>query len=377
MSTSCQFKFSRNTPIYYSGEQITGSIILSTTKQLPVEAIQLSLVGTERVQWLEKSRGASLLHNDSIERDNKELYSGKQEHLCESYTLAKCMRLQAGEVRVEEFCFTLPHDAPASCEMLHGEVGYCVRLVLQRKSVFNKVFTARIVVKNRLDLSDAAELVEPQKLTITSAPSNIHEPLHFSLPTGTGYVPGQTISYTLHGRHIFASCTKLRVNLYEASSFRATSPQKKTKEFLKLLKSDAHKICSSYVMVCGRLNIPLMVHISLRSNENSLIQISHYVEAVLINKKRILHKFIIPIVIGTVPPKRKQLMALEKSVEEVDNFYCYDNLATDAVCDRSTENSYLITDYHTFLPKLSSALLCDTWATPETMLQQHVATRCS
>lgn len=37
MPTTCQFEFSRATPIYYSGEQISGSIILRTTKRLSVE----------------------------------------------------------------------------------------------------------------------------------------------------------------------------------------------------------------------------------------------------------------------------------------------------------------------------------------------------
>uniref|UniRef100_A0A0K8VJF5 Uncharacterized protein n=1 Tax=Bactrocera latifrons TaxID=174628 RepID=A0A0K8VJF5_BACLA len=38
MPTTCQFKFSRTTPIYYSGEQISGLIVLSSTKLLAIEA---------------------------------------------------------------------------------------------------------------------------------------------------------------------------------------------------------------------------------------------------------------------------------------------------------------------------------------------------
>lgn len=37
MPTTCQFKFSRTTPIYYSGEQISGLIVLSSTKLLAIE----------------------------------------------------------------------------------------------------------------------------------------------------------------------------------------------------------------------------------------------------------------------------------------------------------------------------------------------------
>ncbi|XP_017482089.1 PREDICTED: uncharacterized protein LOC108371100 [Rhagoletis zephyria] len=380
MPTTCRFKFSRTTPIYYSGEQITGSVILSTTKQLPVEAIHLSLVGCERVQWLARNRSALIPHNDSVEKeDNKELYHGKQEHLCESYTLAKAVRLLPGEVRLEEFCFMLPHDVPASCEMIYGEVVYYVRLVLQRKSVCNKVFKARITVKNRLDLSNATDLVEPHELTIPCVPTTSDEaaPLNFTLSTGTGYVPGQSIFYTLYGRHKFAACNRLRVNLCQLSTFRASKPQTKTKELLKVLKSNTHKIGSSYVTVCGQLSIPLVAHITLKSNENNLIQISHFVEAMLINKKHILQKLIIPIVIGTVPPKRKERTPEEKSFELLEHFYCYDNLATDEICDTSippeNKNNSLTSANYKFLQKLPCELLLDSYDASANMLQQHVA----
>ncbi|XP_067638838.1 arrestin domain-containing protein 17 [Eurosta solidaginis] len=182
MPTICQFKFSRPTPIYYSGEQITGSITLSTTKELPVEAIELSLVGCERVQWLERNKADLILHNDSIEKDNNMIYSSEREFLYDTYTLAKRVRLLQDEVIMEEFCFTLPTDALASRSLKYGEIVYTLQLTLQRKSDFNKVFKARVIVKNRLDLNEAPELCKLYSINSSKdVPSNMDQPLCFIL----------------------------------------------------------------------------------------------------------------------------------------------------------------------------------------------------
>ncbi|CAD6995992.1 arrestin domain-containing protein 5 [Ceratitis capitata] len=348
MPTTCQFEFSRATPIYYSGEQISGSIILRTTKRLSVEAIQIFLVGTERVEWLERNREAILLHNDSTEQDNKLLFSDKRELFCESYTLAKHTCLQAGEIFAEKFSFTLPHEAPASYNTKYGEIFYCVRLILQRTSIFNKVFETRCIIKNRIDLCASVELSEPQTIKVANTKSSdVQETsLLFTVCSGTGYVPGQNIIYTISGRHRFSACNRLRVNLCQLSTFRATKSQMKVRESLIILNRDTRKISSSYVMACGQLNIPLLTHISLPANENNLIKICHYLEAMLTYKKRILQKFIIPITVGTIPPKRVKLSELEQYMEGAQQNHCYDNLATDAVGDRLQQNIY-VKDYST------------------------------
>lgn len=125
--------------------------------------IKIALVGVEQVEWLEKSREALLVHNDSTEKDNKVLYSDKQERLYESCTITKRTSLQAAEVCVQNFSFDLPYDAPASCIMQYGQRFYCVRVTLQCKAVSDKVYNARITVKNRVDLSAALELSEVGK----------------------------------------------------------------------------------------------------------------------------------------------------------------------------------------------------------------------
>ncbi|XP_011209300.2 uncharacterized protein LOC105230298 [Bactrocera dorsalis] len=375
MPTTCQFKFSRTTPIYYSGEQISGLIILSSTKLLAIEGIQIALVGTEQVEWLERSREALLLHNDSTEKDNKVLYSDKQERLYGSHTLTERTSLLAAEVCVQHFSFDLSYNAPASCDMKYGQRAYYVRLTLQCKSVSDKVFNARITVKNRVDLSAAVELSEPYTLTAANAPtSDAHAPLLLTLPTGTGYVPGQYIAYTLCGQHKFAACNKLYVNLCQHTTFRASKPQAKCKEYLKVLNSDVQKISSSYVMVSGQLSIPLAAHICRDGNEKSLIHTSYHIEAMLFNKKRILQKLIIPIVVGTVPPKSMRPNSAQQCVEDLEQYHCYDNLATDElICDKPNESSAKDADLLYYLPDYASMLLLNTFSTSVNVLQTQAA----
>ncbi|XP_039971108.1 uncharacterized protein LOC120782741 [Bactrocera tryoni] len=375
MPTTCQFKFSRTSPVYYSGEQISGLIVLNSTKLLVIEGIQIALVGAEHVEWLERSSEALLLHNDSTEKDNKVLYSDKQERLYGSHTLTKRTSLQAAEVRVQHFSFDLPYEAPASCDMKYGQRVYYVRLTLQCKSVSDKVFKARITVKNRLDLSAAVELSELYTLTATNASrSDAHAPLRFTLPTGTGYVPGQNIAYTLCGQHKFAACNKLYVNLCQHTTFRASKPQAKCKEYLKVLNSDAQKISSSYVMVTGQLSIPLAAHICRDGNAKSLIHTSYHIEAMLFNKKRILQKLIVPIVLGTVPPKSMRISSLQHCVEDLEQYHCYDNLATDElICDKPIEKSAKDTDLLYYLHDYASMLLLNTFSTSVNALQTQAA----
>uniref|UniRef100_A0A0A1WGX8 Arrestin domain-containing protein 5 n=1 Tax=Zeugodacus cucurbitae TaxID=28588 RepID=A0A0A1WGX8_ZEUCU len=359
MPTTCQFQFSRTTPIYYSGEQINGYIALNTTKQLAIEGIQIALVGTEHVEWLERCREALLVHNDSTEKDNKVLYSDMQERLYESYTLMKRTSLQAGELCVKNFCFDLPCDAPASCDMKYGQRVYNVRLTLQCRTVSDKIFKARLTVKNRKDLSTATELSEPHTLAVTNASATgAHALLRFTLSTGTGYVPGQNIAYTLCGQHTFAACNKLYVYLCQHTTFSVTTPQAKRKEHLKVLNTDIQKISSSYVMVGGQLSIPLAAHICLEGNAKNLIHIGYHIEAMLVYKKRILQKLIIPIVIGTVPPKSVQDGNMKRCAEDLEQYYCYDNLGTDEfICDTKTENSLVEIDMLCYLPEFTSVML--------------------
>ncbi|XP_014099655.2 uncharacterized protein [Bactrocera oleae] len=375
MPTTCQFKFSRTTPIYYSGEQISGLIVLSSTKLLAIEDIKIALVGVEQVEWLERSREALLVHNDSTEKDNKVLYSDKQERLYESCTLTKRTSLQAAEVCVQNFSFDLPYDAPASCIMQYGQRFYCVRVTLQCKAVSDKVYNARITVKNRVDLSAALELSEPHTLTNANvATPAAHALLRFTLSTGTGYVPGQNIAYTLCGQHKFAACNKLHVNLCQHATFRAFKPQAKCKEYLKVLNTDVQKISSSYVMVSGQLCIPLAAHICWDGNAKNLIQISYHIEAVLVNKKRILQKLIIPIVLGTVPPKSVRVNSMQHNVEDLKQYHCYDNFAADAlICDKTNEDCVKETDMLYYLPDYASVLLLNTLSTSANVLQTQVA----
>lgn len=78
-------------------------------------------------------------------------------------------------------------------------------------------------------------------------------------------------------------------------------------------------------MVSGQLCIPLAAHICWDGNAKNLIQISYHIEAVLVNKKRILQKLIIPIVLGTVPPKSVRVNSMQHNVEDLKQYHCYDN----------------------------------------------------
>ncbi|XP_037956706.1 arrestin domain-containing protein 3 isoform X2 [Teleopsis dalmanni] len=314
MPTTCQFYLNRAVPIYYSGEQISGKVFLTTTKKLNLKDIFIELKGFINVKWSEPSKPTSVEHNDSNDCDNIICYQGKQNLLKQIIKFDENIALNRYSKYTRDFEFTIPSEVPATCKHKYGEISYELNLILKRKSKFNKIFHERIVIRNESDLNMHGKLNEPK--------TAFGDGLSFTIPR-SGYVPGQIVDFEL-------KFTKLRienriiVNLCEKTTCRSLSPTVKVKENVRVLNSitmEKTGLCS-HKLNMGRVCVPLTISVSNQKLDD-LVQVSYYLEAIVLNSKRmVLQKLVLPIIIGTIP--------LEYEVKEQFNsaHFCYDNLAT-------------------------------------------------
>lgn len=192
LSTVCEFKFDRANALFYSGEKITGRIILRTTTPKAITGIYILFVGLAKVAFDEtrSSHTTDEMRNERFVSTAVETYTRFEQNLAERGELA------AGTHNYS-FSIPLPPHCPTSCLGRYGKVSYNLSLVVDR-ALMKKVFKQPLAVLQHYDLNLHPEMLKPIELTSTRTfwPSSGDVQLSLHIPFG-GYVPGQSIDYTL------------------------------------------------------------------------------------------------------------------------------------------------------------------------------------
>ncbi|KRF84618.1 uncharacterized protein Dvir_GJ25634, isoform B [Drosophila virilis] len=198
MTSSCEFKFDRPNPIFYSGEIVTGRIILRTASIKSVNRIYIMFLGLAKVMFEEQ-------RSDTIS-GSEVRYERVVSHSTETYV--KSYIDVHGKGRLPDgthtfpFAIPLPLGCPTSCVGKYGKISYELSLVLERFLRYNNVFIRPVTVLQTYNLNLHPEMSMPiEHVAIRrlccwpfrSGPIKLHLTIPFS-----GYAAGQTINYKVH-----------------------------------------------------------------------------------------------------------------------------------------------------------------------------------
>uniref|UniRef100_A0A1I8PWF2 Uncharacterized protein n=2 Tax=Stomoxys calcitrans TaxID=35570 RepID=A0A1I8PWF2_STOCA len=322
MSIACKFELARDSNIYYSGEYIEGTITLSPFKQRQVEGILLQFYGRTKVAWLDldksavvaatcEANGGQVMLNDfsSQELWQKTPFSDQQKHVCEQQQLTGQHLLQPHRSYKYKFRFLIPAQTPATSRCPLGDCEYELQVIVQHPKKINKAFHQRIVVKNKLDLSQNITAQEP--CSVSS--QNDYGQISLCTPC-IGFTPGQKVPYHLKW-HILQSNHKIIVQLNCFITCYSKSPRNSHRNIKQTINQRKHLPGETM----AHLSLPLDCHISRDYGVDEIMKFEYMLEShVIDSNKKVLLTATLPLIIGTTPCRYSQ-------DEENAEVLCYDN----------------------------------------------------
>ncbi|XP_064547756.1 uncharacterized protein LOC135434914 [Drosophila montana] len=276
MHIDCQFNLSRASAVYYTGEQVSGSIAFSASKKaLQLEAVSIGLICRSAVSWREADPSLPLIeHNDSTAATEPGhiSYVANKLHLQQTQQLLQTLSLPPGGTQRCSFQFELPHDLPGSCRLPLGATDYMLHVTLQRRGKHDKHFAQRLCIRKRIELVDL--------LPASSASAT----LRLSLPRSV-FAPGQRVAYQLDAT-VPATC---RTRLLQSITYQSQQPVAKAKRVLRALDES----CA----LAAALHLPLTAPI-MSQLPGEPIEIAYYLEA----WSSCSEPLRLPLLVGTVAP---------------------------------------------------------------------------
>ncbi|XP_017057184.1 arrestin domain-containing protein 17 [Drosophila ficusphila] len=259
MAINCEFYLSRAAAVYYTGEQISGSVTVTVDgkKPFPLEGVNITLHGLSSVHWRESLRGLpEIEHNDSSGQleSVKVDYSGSKVHINQTKKLTDELCLQPGAFQLGEFSFELPKILPATCSLPYGNIEYSLKVVIERKGKHNKCFQQRLVIKKRLEFIDLKPQFKETSNTRLNLPRSV-------------FVPGQSIRYEIESKD---GVLEFVTRLCKKTSYTSSEPNKKTKTVIEVLSESSD--------LKNDLRLPLTAPIMSHSDQLEPIDISYYIE---------------------------------------------------------------------------------------------------
>lgn len=179
---------------YFSGQQISGYIIIRLVKQKRLQGIELRFLGEGEVEWTEQRRE----HEDGKFVDHTDYFNAREVYFENNYFIVGGpygeMTLPPGEHRYA-FQIIIPPSAPSSFEGELGHVRYTVKARIARPWRFDHECKRAFTIIQLLDLNLEPNIQEPVQRDEEKYLGFLccrSRPITFvvSLPT-RGFVPGQ------------------------------------------------------------------------------------------------------------------------------------------------------------------------------------------
>ncbi|KAH8276225.1 hypothetical protein KR026_005806 [Drosophila bipectinata] len=278
MSVQCEFNLSRSPAVYYSGEEISGSVSVAIygKKRISIEATSVTFFGSSTVHWTEPLTVREIEHNDSstsLEWDKMDC-TGSKVHINETKKLTSRIELPTGITHLGYFMFFIPQNLPASCRVSLGRVAYTLKLRIDRCGKYSKCFERHLVIKRLVEFSGLKPDFKEDSRFVLSLPRSV-------------FVPGQSISYKVQTKDgVLDSITRLcQCIIYESQS-----PKVKSKKVTRCL--------SECRLNTSMLLLPLTVPIMTYEEQTGPISISYYVETLSYGHQSIS----LPIYVATAAP---------------------------------------------------------------------------
>lgn len=318
MPINCQFNLSRSSRVYYTGEQISGTLLLSVAKKKPLQlegeceshlsngfvvvvvagliryrgtvtnttnsslllstGISIALIGLSQTNWQETDRSCRQIeHNDSTGRTESVQiqFEGNKTHIEQTEQLAESLILPQGITQLGSFEFQLPDSLPGSCRLPHGSVDYTLQVSLERRGKCVKRFQHRLIVRNHIEFG---ELRPAQCESSTCS---------LRLPRSV-FVPGQRVGYQVETTCM--SSGPLVTRLCQCITYVSQQPVAKVKKVLRVLDESCE--------LEGALHLPLTAPIA-RQMQGEPIEITYHLETLSSDATEPLR---LPLLVGTVAP---------------------------------------------------------------------------
>lgn len=277
MPVKCQFKLSRASAVYYTGEQVSGTLTLTIIKKpLQVEGISITLLGNSITSWNEANNCLQQVeHDDSTGPTEPALihYSATKTHVQQTLQLAESMILPLGSVELGNFVFQIPSNVPDSCHLDYGSINYSLQLTLERRSKHAKRFQQRVCIRNRIELLELRPTATESSTVCLSLPRTV-------------FVPGQRVAYQLEAS--IPSC-QFMTRLCQCISYESQKPLAKFKKVVRVLDQSCNMEDS--------LHLPLTAPIMSRLPGEPIV-IVYYLETLSSCSEPLR----LPLLVGTVAP---------------------------------------------------------------------------
>lgn len=220
-------QFEKPLKVYFSGEVVTGRVVVDLSSEKTFRKIKLELVGRGSVHWTETRTVSRTDSNGNSQSETvTDHYSNEEKYFNQEVVIHHGPSLPPG-VHILPFSLMLPPNLPSSFEGHHGNVRYYVKADIVRDWKWNHKVKQHIMVNGILDLNLFPSALTPgnstdhKKLCCLCCKSGpITAAIHSNR---TGYVPGEMIGFNaevdnLSNRDMSGSF----LNLVEVVTYRAT-----------------------------------------------------------------------------------------------------------------------------------------------------------
>ncbi|XP_013118360.2 arrestin domain-containing protein 17 [Stomoxys calcitrans] len=303
MPSSCEFELNNPIAVYYSGETITGNVVLQTTSEKNIRSIRIRFLGEAKVSWQESERHK----NSDGEYETRTVnFRGNEVYIDNSTMVRGAGKLPPGTYTFP-FNITLPLSCPTSCEGKYGHIRYALWLIVERPHAFDNEFNRPLTVLRTADLNLDPEHKLPIQVeemdSIGCWPCNSGNVSYIVRVPFGAYAPGQTLRYSLLIQNqSMSDISGYEVEFNENITFTAQLPRRKTRDTSSTLASQVHEdkcLRLSNREFHGELVLPSLPP---DTEDDGIIDVSHTLEFELEVDGCHSNKSVsIPIYIGTVP----------------------------------------------------------------------------
>ncbi|TMW45822.1 hypothetical protein DOY81_009103 [Sarcophaga bullata] len=325
MANNCVITFDQNEyGTYFTGQHITGKVIITLNKPKKFKAIKLQINGYAQCQWRERHGKKRAIHKTTKKRKNT--YYGHEDYIASTTYLVGSeqgtnVSIDAG-THTYSFACPIPINCPSSYEGAYGHIRYMVKVIFIRSGTSNRTTTKGFTVLKLLDLNKESVLLRsPACNESFENMCFFHtKAVHLRVDvTQTGYVPGQMILVSAHVNN--ASTTdvkKLLITLILRATYISDTPCMRTaSEKLCLVK----KFCGPVARQTSRdfaevirvpATPPSCEHLS------KVVRLSYEIcVTAIMNPFMSNPKTVIPITIGNIPLMANDLEADAPSADDV------------------------------------------------------------
>ncbi|XP_075145124.1 arrestin domain-containing protein 17-like [Haematobia irritans] len=324
MPSTCKFQLNSPNGVYYSGQTVSGNVILNTESVKDIRNIRIRFLGESKVSWSETERRR---RSDGHYHSHTVYYRANEVYVDNATLVRGAGKLPKGTYTFS-FNIFLPLACPTSCEGRYGHTRYALWLIIDRPLRFDNEFSKPLTVLRTADLNlNPAFKVPVQAEEIASLgcwPCSSGKITYILRVPFGAYAAGQTLRYSLLIQNqSMSDISGFEVEFNELVTFTAHTPRHKTRETNTTL---AHQVREEQCLrlsnrqIDGELVLPSLPP---DTEGMGIIRVQHTLDFELEVDGCHTNKTIsVPIFIGTIPI-RESLMSVPSMnlPESSDNGY--------------------------------------------------------